>query len=264
MGILPTNRHRGGKGRFALELAGAALLALAWFAANLRRGYDDDDQVRLAWILALAGAACIFACLVRPLFRPAIPDRRNQPMNPKELRDLAEQCRSWPSDDLVRAVGVEWESYVPDAIQIFEKELAARNVPLGPVRAVRQRIEEGRQQRAESSRPQLDGRTMKQVYMAKDAPDAELVKDMLEDEGIPAVVFGEDLQRVLTWATPVMLPTVWVLDGTDNDRATELVTQFQAEAREEPETKDTWRCAKCGEDIEPQFAECWNCGAARP
>ena len=27
---------------------------------------------------------------------------------------------------------------------------------------------------------------------------------------------------------------------------------------------ERWRCAQCGESLEGQFTECWNCGASRP
>ena len=26
----------------------------------------------------------------------------------------------------------------------------------------------------------------------------------------------------------------------------------------------TWTCPRCGEDVESQFSECWNCGSERP
>jgi hypothetical protein len=31
----------------------------------------------------------------------------------------------------------------------------------------------------------------------------------------------------------------------------------------QPVPGGSWRCSRCGESLEPQFAACWNCGAMR-
>lgn len=57
------------------------------------------------------------------------------------------------------------------------------------------------------------------------------------------------------------LPELWIEDDADFARAQELLRGLlnEGEAGESP-----WRCRGCGESIEPQFAECWNCGAGAP
>lgn len=54
-------------------------------------------------------------------------------------------------------------------------------------------------------------------------------------------------------------PQVWIDDRQDPDIARTIIE----ESRRAP-TASAWDCAACGEFIEGQFAQCWNCGAMRP
>ena len=53
-------------------------------------------------------------------------------------------------------------------------------------------------------------------------------------------------------------PQIWINDATDEARAREILRELAA-----PPIGPGWRCAKCGEESEPQFGSCWSCGAAR-
>ena len=105
---------------------------------------------------------------------------------------------------------------------------------------------------------------MTRVYVAKHPTDAHLFKGILEQEGIEAIVRGEALfgargEAPLTFDT---LPSVWVLDPEDAERAGCLALEYgRGAAPAGP--RDTWRCGGCGEIVEEQFGECWNCGRAR-
>ena len=105
---------------------------------------------------------------------------------------------------------------------------------------------------------------MTRVYVAKHPADAHLFKGILEQEGIEAIVRGEGLfgargEAPVTFDT---LPSVWVLDPEDVDRAQRLSQEYeQGGGLEGP--RATWRCRGCGETVEEQFGECWNCGRAR-
>jgi hypothetical protein len=55
------------------------------------------------------------------------------------------------------------------------------------------------------------------------------------------------------------LPSIWVPEE-DRARARELIERA---LKETPAPDDDWICAGCGEAIEGQFTECWQCGAAR-
>jgi len=54
-------------------------------------------------------------------------------------------------------------------------------------------------------------------------------------------------------------PQIWIDDRQDASTAAEVLDQTS----QQPPQPD-WHCDSCGEDIEGQFAQCWNCGALRP
>ena len=104
---------------------------------------------------------------------------------------------------------------------------------------------------------------MKQVHVAKHAPEAYLVKGFLESQGIPAVVRGEFLTS--GWGElPVDVCSVWVADDAQFDRANELLVAFLNGSFARQFGAERWQCPKCGEALEGQFTACWSCGTARP
>lgn len=54
------------------------------------------------------------------------------------------------------------------------------------------------------------------------------------------------------------MPQLWVNNQLDERRAIDLLDSLQR-----PFDGTAWRC-NCNELIEPQFAACWQCGAAKP
>ena len=83
-------------------------------------------------------------------------------------------------------------------------------------------------------------------------------RNVLESEGIPSQIRNEHLSPIAgevpfieTW------PELWVVNDLDYDRAKQLIDA--AISDESP--KRAWKCRKCGESNEGQFAACWNCGS---
>ena len=97
------------------------------------------------------------------------------------------------------------------------------------------------------------------VHTARTPALAEMLKDLLIEQGIEARVIGA--VNIIGWqeADPT---AVWIADENDLARATEIVTEFEKPAGEPGGWG--WRCRKCGETVEQQFTECWQCGASRP
>lgn len=115
---------------------------------------------------------------------------------------------------------------------------------------------------------------MKHVYSGRDEMDAHFVKGLLEQEGIEARVMGAALESAFSTLplSDKSLPSVWVLDD-DEPRARVIVDQYrQVDAANANDTNDvnedaprpTWKCPNCGQDVEEQFTQCWNCGHERP
>jgi len=109
---------------------------------------------------------------------------------------------------------------------------------------------------------------MKRVYIARGSAEAHLIRAFLENDGIEAVVRGEDLSAVFG-GIPIdgdSLPSVWVLDDADYDRALGLVKQSLRDSeadRGETAAGPDWHCPRCGETVDGGLFICWSCSTAR-
>ena len=98
---------------------------------------------------------------------------------------------------------------------------------------------------------------MKRVHTARHLTEAHLLADLLEAEGIPAATRSTNYGS-LSFAHIWDPPSVWIVEGSDLERATRFVEEFSRRSPEQ-ESAATWRCDKCGEHIEEQFDACWKC-----
>lgn len=109
---------------------------------------------------------------------------------------------------------------------------------------------------------------LKKIYVANGPGDAHVLRGLLEVEGIRAVIRGDDMLPLQGGSLfhVETRPSVWVLadDAARYARAVEIAGAYAA-GRPAPEDGEEsgWRCASCGESIEPQFTACWSCGAER-
>ena len=96
------------------------------------------------------------------------------------------------------------------------------------------------------------------VYRALNLPDAQLVKDLIEQSGIPVEQRGTNLHG-LAGGIPIRdaMPTLWVA-AHNKDRAAAIIT-----AMHEAHRGDAWLCT-CGERNTASFGSCWSCGTDRP
>ena len=98
---------------------------------------------------------------------------------------------------------------------------------------------------------------MRTVFTSPSLIDAYKAKSLLEDAGIKCVLANENVSFLAgevpfaaTW------PQVDILDEKDFEKAKELLKNMNPEEVE----GESWECSKCGEQHEPQFEICWNCG----
>ena len=102
---------------------------------------------------------------------------------------------------------------------------------------------------------------MKRVYSGMGVPLLYHLKNILENEGIPSMTKNETLFMAAGELPPIAVwPELWV-DEEHYDKASAIIQRALSD--EVPEGVP-WQCPDCGEKHEPQFTDCWNCGASRP
>jgi hypothetical protein len=98
---------------------------------------------------------------------------------------------------------------------------------------------------------------MKHVFSSESPGDTHYLKGVLERAGIACVIKNEQLIGGLG-DIPFLecVPELWVLSDADAQRARALIEEHESR----PAAASPWRCPRCGEGNEGQFALCWNCG----
>jgi len=99
---------------------------------------------------------------------------------------------------------------------------------------------------------------VQRVFSSYDLVAAHHARNLLEAEGIRAEVRNERLSSAMGELPPAECQVeVWVLEAGDAARAERLL-------REGPRAAGPpWTCTACSERMEPQFTQCWRCGAPR-
>ena len=101
---------------------------------------------------------------------------------------------------------------------------------------------------------------MKRIFSSHDRIAVHHARNLLEAEGIRAVVKNEFLASAMGELPPAECQAeVWILNEEDFFPAEKILRSAGSEAVH----RSTWNCS-CGEVQEPQFTQCWRCGAARP
>ena len=99
---------------------------------------------------------------------------------------------------------------------------------------------------------------MRRVFSSFDLVAVHHARNLLQAEGIRAEVRNERLASAMGELPPAECQAeVWVLDAGEAQRAERLLREGP------PASGPPWTCADCGEPMEPQFTQCWRCGAAR-
>jgi hypothetical protein len=102
------------------------------------------------------------------------------------------------------------------------------------------------------------------VHKTSDRTVAQLLRGLLESEGVPAIVEGEHLS-----ALEGQLPAgasaeyhVSIVDDEQLPRASLVLRRWLADQRPR-RPAEGWTCDVCGEGHEAQFRSCWQCGSDR-
>jgi len=96
---------------------------------------------------------------------------------------------------------------------------------------------------------------VKRVFRAASLLQVAHARNVLITAGIPCELRNQylsgalgDLPMIETW------PQLYV-DDSDERFALSALARASAVATGSP-----WRCPTCGEELEPQFTQCWRCG----
>lgn len=100
--------------------------------------------------------------------------------------------------------------------------------------------------------------TMKTVYSASNMSLVSIFRDNLESYGINCWIKNEFLSAGVGEIPPIECWPQLCVDDDDYEEAKRIVDEALAK-----NDRPVWQCAACGEVIEGQFTECWNCGKSR-
>ena len=99
---------------------------------------------------------------------------------------------------------------------------------------------------------------MRKVYSAADVMLVGRLKSALEAKGVECVLKNANLHGgVSAKADQPTKPELWILDDTKLMLANRLLDTILVT---ELSHCEPWKCVTCGQELENQFSDCWNCG----
>lgn len=102
------------------------------------------------------------------------------------------------------------------------------------------------------------------IFVANNPTEAHIVCELLKAERIQCEVRGEGLfglKGELPFGEDTD-PYIWLLNPMQKMLAQSIIDAYHQQSNTEAST--LWRCQRCGEENEPQFGACWQCGAPHP
>jgi hypothetical protein len=103
---------------------------------------------------------------------------------------------------------------------------------------------------------------MQRVYCAQDVMTIGYLQQVLEAAGIECMIRNQFLAGAAGGLPPnECWPELWITDDAHYDESRRLIGAALAPPARE--LRD-WTCPVCGERIERQFGQCWQCGARSP
>jgi len=100
---------------------------------------------------------------------------------------------------------------------------------------------------------------MKRVWSGSTLHDTAHLQNLLEQAGVGCFIKHRELGSAMG-DLPFLecSPELWVLSDAQAGKAAAVIREALRPDSGAPAAR--WRCSKCGEDNEAQFAVCWRCG----
>ncbi|PIE89833.1 MAG: hypothetical protein CR997_09155 [Acidobacteria bacterium] len=98
------------------------------------------------------------------------------------------------------------------------------------------------------------------VYSSQDQLLISHLKNLLDQHGIVSVLEQMHLQGAMGELPMTAWPRIRVPDREQAKKARSLIKNALQPG---PKLHEVWICSSCGETIEGQFTQCWQCGAHR-
>ena len=105
------------------------------------------------------------------------------------------------------------------------------------------------------------------IYQARDETQAQLLIAILQSRGIEASMEQGASATNAMFAPGMFRGGIGVLvDETQADQARQIAHEFDQSGSQpaDDSPQPTWTCPNCGEVVEAQFSDCWNCQTPRP
>ncbi|MEM6286205.1 MAG: DUF2007 domain-containing protein [Bacteroidota bacterium] len=101
---------------------------------------------------------------------------------------------------------------------------------------------------------------MTRVYSNPDPAVAHLVRNAIDQIGVPAIVRNDGTATLMEIPTVATWAEVWVAAGDRLGEVEQIVAEVLTDA---PADAEAWDC-DCGETVEGAFGACWSCGTPAP
>ena len=92
--------------------------------------------------------------------------------------------------------------------------------------------------------------------------EAELARQRLQRDGIPACLGDEQTGTVLGLTTGGLSSVKVLVSATDRDRAETILASTEHLRAANDEEVGTWPCPQCGAEVSAEFDVCWSCGTS--
>ena len=105
---------------------------------------------------------------------------------------------------------------------------------------------------------------MKRIHTCDNIVIAGQIQSLLENRDIECFIKNAALAGGIGELPPIECwPEIWIKQDEDESDAKQIIqTFFKQQTEFSNEELKNWQC-HCGETIEGQFSQCWNCGAIR-